>query len=97
MLKANTLIRLLYTTDVYQCPFQEGITDPNSYFQGCSIDAPTRGFPCISNNFDGRCNSCYTPYAVNTKGRCVLSLECPEFQYYHFGVCSPVIDNCISY
>lgn len=95
MFKLNTLIRLLYMTDVYQCPFQEGFTDPNAYFQGCSLDAPTRGFPCMSNNFDGKCINCYSPYEVDTKGRCVLSLECPEFQYFSFGRCLPVIANCI--
>jgi hypothetical protein len=55
ILQTNTLVRLLYMTDVYQCPFQAGISDPNAYFQGCSLDAPTRGFPCMSNKFDGKC------------------------------------------
>ncbi len=77
MLKTNTLIRLLYMTDVFQCSFQEGVTDPNGYLQGCSLDAPTRGFPCISNNYDGKCNSCFSPYNVDSKGRCMLSLDCP--------------------
>lgn len=58
---SSSLINIRYSTDIYQCPYTKGINDPNEYFQGCSLDAPTRDYPCL-NFYDGKCRLCDKPY-----------------------------------
>lgn len=92
----NNFIRLVYPTDVYQCPYLTGSTDYNSNFQGCSYTAPTKGPPCIVNDVaTGKCLFCTYPLTPNTDGVCTYNTSCAENQYFHYGLCQNVIDNCI--
>lgn len=88
-------IRFTYQTDLYQCPYLTGAIDYNLNFQGCSVNAPTQYPICILNDvFTGYCKSCASPYKLNSFGVCYIDLGCPDNQYYHYGKCYNVIDNC---
>lgn len=66
MLGSAPYISFTYSTDVYQCPFGKGVTDINGNFQGCSINAPTQGYPCLVNNkVNNYCTLCADPYTAN--------------------------------
>ena len=83
-----SLIRLIYSTDIYACPYLDGSTDYNSAFQGCRVNSPTKGYPCLTNDFNtGYCTSCVSPYKPNAVGVCLTDISCPEGQYYHYGKC----------
>jgi len=93
--KLNGLIRLTYQSDIYACPYLNAAKDYNSNFLGCSNNAPTKGNPCLQNDpVSGYCTSCVSPYVANQYGVCIYSFNCPSNQYFHYGACYNVIDNC---
>lgn len=83
---------------MYQCPYDQQFRDYNSIFQGCSNTLPTQGYPCTDyNNIVATCLTCDTGYSLNSYGQCIQDTNCPKGQYFSFGDCYDVIENCLTY
>lgn len=92
------LLRLGFETDTYQCPFSSDTADYNQVFSGCSTTVPSSGFPCLTfDNLAQKCLTCYDTWVPNQLGVCVQNTNCGPNQYYSFGNCYKVIDNCVNF
>ena len=95
--------RLTYPSDPYTCPYNPLFPDVFQNFQPCVSSATSNtttsqpGFPCTS--FDSvtlQCITCFDGFVL-INGTCTYNDTCPDRQYFHFGKCLNVSDNCDTY
>ena len=85
-----------YSTDRYQCPYDESYPDITNIYQGCLFPLSVNTFPCLV--FDSNlqiCSQCINGYTLSA-GVC-LENNCTTGQYKHYGVCYALPVNCQNY
>jgi hypothetical protein len=94
--------RVTFTSDQYACPYSPDFIDYYKNFQPCLGNSSTNntqqpGFPCLTfQNTSLTCIECFYGYKL-VNGSCVYNDSCPDRFYFHFGVCYPVSNSCLTY
>jgi hypothetical protein len=93
--------RITFTSDQYVCPFSPSFPDFYQNFQPCISNSTettqSPGFPCLNfQNSSLTCINCFYGYEL-VNGSCVYSDTCPDRFYFHFGICYPVSNACLTY